>query len=181
MRALRPRLVAGWVGLVGSMVCVWILGDARGPKARPKADVRVFVASAMRWNAADVRCVVCLCAHGHAADRFQTPTSIFIRPIHRARTQQAGYSIRSAMDPPRPPHQPQPRQPHRRSSSSSSSTDAAPPHAATATTIDGPEGGGPLPAAAPSAAPSAAVFADALTEAARPCHLYYVYEDDVRV
>lgn len=29
--------------------------------------------------------------------------------------------------------------------------------------------------------PSAAVFADALTGAARPCHLYYVYEDDVRV
>lgn len=39
--------------------------------------------------------------------------------------------------------------------------------------------GAPLPVAL-ALAPSAAVFADPLTEAARPCHLYYVYEDDVR-
>lgn len=45
-----------------------------------------------------------------------------------------------------------------------------------AATTDGPPEGGQLLAAAPSTA----VFTDALTEAARPCHLYYVYEDDVR-
>lgn len=69
------------------------------------------------------------------------------------------------MDPTASQHHP------RRASSSSVAIDApASPHAAAPAAAAGP----PLPP------PSAAVFTDALTEAARPCHLYYVYEDDVR-